>query len=159
MEVQSQVLTEMGTLFLKATDKGLTGLSWVKDPELKVSTKGNEHTQLAEKELLAFTKGKLKKFSCKFDFGAMKATDFQIKVWKKLIQIPFGKLKSYQDIAVALGDKNLVRAIGSANGKNRVPIIIPCHRVINKSGALGGYSGGLDKKRKLLHLEGVTLFN
>ena len=111
---------------------------------------------MASKEIEAYALGKLKKFTCKIDFKAMKATDFQVKVWKSLTAISYGEVKSYQDIAISLGDKNLVRAVGGANGKNRIPIIIPCHRVIAKSGGLGGYSGGLNRKRTLLHIEGLT---
>ncbi len=152
--VQVKKKTGLGVIYLSATEKGLVGLSWEKNPNIKVSANGNEHTDLAAKELDAFAEGSLKKFSTKFDFKAMKATDFQIKVWKELLRIPFGSLRSYQDIALRLGDKNLVRAVGGANGKNHIPIIIPCHRVISKDGGLGGYSGGLERKRKLLKIEG-----
>jgi len=92
-----------------------------------------------------------KKFYVSLD---TEGTDFQKKVWNELQKIPFGKTASYKDIAVAIGNVNAVRAIGMANGKNPVPIIIPCHRVIETSGKLGGYSGGVGIKEKLLELEG-----
>ena len=94
---------------------------------------------------------KRKKFYVPLD---IEGTEFQKKVWNELKKIPFGKTASYKDIAVAIGNVNAVRAIGMANGKNPVPIIIPCHRVIETSGKLGGYSGGVGIKEKLLELEG-----
>ncbi len=155
MFIQVEVKTNLDTFYLTATEKGIVSLDWVRNLDLPVAKKGNPHTDLAALELKEYSAGKLKKFKIKFDFEAMKATDFQIKVWKELLKIPFGKLKSYQDIAIALGDKNLVRAVGGANGKNRIPVIIPCHRVIAKGGGIGGYSGGIDRKIKLLSLEGL----
>ncbi|MFD2618511.1 methylated-DNA--[protein]-cysteine S-methyltransferase [Terrilactibacillus laevilacticus] len=80
-------------------------------------------------------------------------TPFQIKVWKSLQSIPFGKTKSYKEIASIIGNPKAVRAIGSANNKNPIPIIVPCHRVIGTNGLLVGYAGGLDKKEFLLKLE------
>jgi len=156
MNIQVKTKTKLGILYITASDRGITSLDWVKNPELKVSLKGNQYTDQAITELDYYFTGALKKFNCKFDFEAMKGTDFQVKVWKELLKIPYGKLRSYQDIAIKLGDKNLVRAVGGANGKNRVPILIPCHRVIAKDGGIGGYSGGLERKRRLLKLEGHT---
>lgn len=80
-------------------------------------------------------------------------TDFQTRVWDQLLRIPYGQTCSYEDVARALGDKNAVRAVGTANGQNRIAIVIPCHRVVNKSGQLGGYGGGLWRKQILLDLE------
>jgi methylated-DNA-[protein]-cysteine S-methyltransferase len=81
-------------------------------------------------------------------------TDFQKKVWNELNNIPYGETISYGELANRLGDKNLMRAVASANGANPVPIVIPCHRVIGSDGSLTGYGGGLDVKQKLLELEG-----
>ena len=156
METQIKIQNNLGIFYLSATDNGLTALNWDKNPNLKISKIGNKHLALASTELEAYALGKLKKFTCKFDFKAMKATEFQVKVWKTLTAITYGEVKSYQDIAISLGDKNLMRAVGGANGKNPIPIIIPCHRVIAKNGRLGGYSGGLDRKRTLLNIEGLT---
>ncbi|WP_348343933.1 methylated-DNA--[protein]-cysteine S-methyltransferase [Ignavibacterium sp.] len=80
-------------------------------------------------------------------------TEFQKKVWKELLKIPFGKTISYKQLAELLGDKNLIRAVGKANAANPIPVIIPCHRVIGTNGSLVGYSAGLEIKRKLLKLE------
>jgi AraC family transcriptional regulator of adaptative response/methylated-DNA-[protein]-cysteine methyltransferase len=80
-------------------------------------------------------------------------TDFQMRVWDELLRIPYGETRSYEDVARALGDHKAVRAVGTANGLNRIAIVIPCHRVVNKSGQLGGYGGGLWRKQILLDLE------
>ena len=80
-------------------------------------------------------------------------SSFEERVWKALCAIPFGETRSYEDIARAVGSPKAVRAVGRANGLNRIAIVIPCHRVVNKSGALGGYGGGLWRKRRLRHLE------
>ena len=81
-------------------------------------------------------------------------TAFQKKVWAALAKIPYGKTVSYSDIARGIQNKNAVRAVGTANGRNPVSIIVPCHRVIQHNGTLGGYAGGLPVKVKLLGLEG-----
>ena len=82
-------------------------------------------------------------------------TDFQVDVWLALAAIPFGTVATYQEIAQQVGVPNGYRAVGNANAKNPFPIVVPCHRVVAKSG-LGGYAGGLDIKRALLKLEGVS---
>ena len=84
-------------------------------------------------------------------------TDFQRQVWQQLQQIPFGKTCSYKDIAQAIQRPKSVRAVGAANGRNPIPIIIPCHRVIGADGSLTGFGGGLDTKRILLKLEGALV--
>jgi len=85
-------------------------------------------------------------------------TPFQQKVWDGLLRIPYGRTVSYAELAAAIGRPNAPRAVGSANGRNPIPIIIPCHRVIATGGKLGGYGGGLDKKRALLDLEAGAAF-
>lgn len=84
-------------------------------------------------------------------------TDFQKQVWKALIQIPYGKTMSYGELASQLGDSNMMRAVGTANGKNPIPIVIPCHRVIGSDGKMVGYAGGVNRKIKLLELEGALI--
>jgi len=85
----------------------------------------------------------------------VEGTTFQKSVWETLLEIPFGKSWSYKDLAVALGDAKKVRAVGLANGKNPIAILVPCHRVIGTDGSLTGYAGGLDKKQALLKHEGI----
>jgi len=80
-------------------------------------------------------------------------TDFQERVWKALMEIPYGKTETYQELADRIGRKSAVRAVGSANGANAIAIIIPCHRIIGSNNTLGGYGGGLSVKKRLLKLE------
>jgi methylated-DNA-[protein]-cysteine S-methyltransferase len=90
----------------------------------------------------------------RFDLAlAPRASSFQARVLDALLTIPYGETRSYKDIAMALGDARAVRAVGSANGSNPLPIVIPCHRVIGSNGSLTGFGGGLDTKRFLLDLE------
>jgi methylated-DNA-[protein]-cysteine S-methyltransferase len=86
---------------------------------------------------------------------APKGTDFQLSVWRALLKIPFGQTKSYGDIARAIKNPKGVRAVGLANGKNPIPVIVPCHRVIGANGTLTGFGGGLPTKKWLLAHEGV----
>lgn len=110
----------------------------------------NRHVETLHGELAAYFAGALQSFSVPLVYPG---TDFQRRVWAQLLTIPYGETRSYEDIAVALGDRNAVRAVGRANGQNRIAIVIPCHRVVDKSGALGGYGGGLRRKQFLLDLE------
>lgn len=88
-----------------------------------------------------------------------KGTEFQLKVWTELQNIPFGQTISYLELANRLGDPNCIRAAASANGKNPVAIVIPCHRVIGSDGSMKGYAGGIEKKERLLELEGADMMN
>ena len=110
-------------------------------------------------QLVLYFKGKLKEFSCPI---LPDGTEFQKSVWDKLLTIPYGSTISYRDLALRMGDVSLTRAVAQANAKNPIPILIPCHRVIGSDGSLTGYSGGIEKKRRLLEIEGVlrqiTLF-
>lgn len=104
----------------------------------------------AGKELLEYFLGKRKTFDLPLE---PKGTEFQNKVWRSLLEIPYGRTSSYKDIANNLGNVNASRAVGMANGKNPILIFIPCHRVIGTSGKLVGYAGGLEVKEKLLEME------
>lgn len=84
-------------------------------------------------------------------------TDFEAKVYQYVLTIPYGETRSYEEVAVALGDKKLAKAVGEAVGKNPIPLLIPCHRVIGKNGDLEGYIGGADLKKKLLHMEKANM--
>ena len=85
-------------------------------------------------------------------------TEFQKKVWKTLASVPFGTTISYGELAARIGNPDAARAVGLANGKNPIPIIIPCHRVIGKDGSLTGFGGGIEVKKQLLELEGIRLW-
>lgn len=102
------------------------------------------------KQLDEYFAGKRTKFELNI---SPKGTEFQKKVWKNLLKIPYGKTKSYQEIAEAIGNPNAQRAVGSACNKNPILLIIPCHRVVSKSGKLTGFACGLVVKQKLLNIE------
>lgn len=103
-------------------------------------------------QLAEYLSGRRKEFTCPID---LRGTPFQIRVWRVLIQIPFGVVKSYSEVATSIEHLTAVRAVGAANRANPIPIVIPCHRVIGKNGILTGYRGGVDIKAQLLRLEGV----
>ncbi len=117
----------------------------------------NEHTRKLRDELHRYFRGELKKFTVPLIYPG---TEFQEQVWNELLRIPYGTTVSYEEIAKRVGKPAAVRAVGHTNGLNRIAIVIPCHRVVNKSGALGGYGGGLWRKQKLLQFEKgeVSLF-
>jgi AraC family transcriptional regulator of adaptative response/methylated-DNA-[protein]-cysteine methyltransferase len=110
----------------------------------------NEAIERLRAELARYFAGGLKKFSVPLEHPG---TEFQARVWKALLGIPYGETRSYEDVARAIDSPAAVRAVGHANGLNRIAILIPCHRVVNKSGELGGYGGGLWRKKRLLALE------
>jgi AraC family transcriptional regulator of adaptative response/methylated-DNA-[protein]-cysteine methyltransferase len=110
----------------------------------------NQHLDLLKVELNLYFAGELKTFSVPLVYPG---TPFQRRVWEELLAIPYGETRSYEQLAIAVGKRQAVRAVGRANGLNRIAIVIPCHRVINKGGALGGYGGGLRRKEYLLDLE------
>jgi AraC family transcriptional regulator of adaptative response/methylated-DNA-[protein]-cysteine methyltransferase len=110
----------------------------------------NAHLEKLQEELAGYFTGAVRDFTVPLVYPG---TPFQQKVWSNLLRIPYGETRSYQDLAAAVGDVAAVRAVGRANGLNRIGILIPCHRVINKNGDLGGYGGGLRRKQYLLNLE------
>ena len=147
------IATPVGRLTLVASSKGLQQvifgakkLSTAKS----VSSKASVHLSQTEKQLREYFAGKRKKFSIKLDISG---TEFQESVWYALSKIAYGKTVSYAQQAKLVRKPKAFRAVGSANGKNPVSIILPCHRVIATDGTLGGYGGGLSIKRKLLALE------
>ncbi len=143
-----QIDTQLGPITVYANDEGVYS---VKFGAFERVQKPNVVTHTARFELSAYFEGSLRQFTVPLDFGD--AGSFQKRVWRILNQIPFGETRSYKEIAIALGDENAVRAVGNANGKNPIPIIIPCHRVIGSDKSLTGYASGIEMKRKLLSLE------
>jgi methylated-DNA-[protein]-cysteine S-methyltransferase len=101
-------------------------------------------------QLKKYLEGKLQHFDCPLD---TKGTPFEKKVWSELIKIPYGQTRSYKEIAEAIGHRKAFRAVGNANGCNVLPLIIPCHRVIESNGGLGGFGHGLKVKKQLLDFE------
>jgi methylated-DNA-[protein]-cysteine S-methyltransferase len=146
----------IGKLKLVASDKGLVAILWEKDSPRRVRldelVADEQHPVLVEtaRQLGQYFAGKRKTFSIALD---MRGTRFQKDVWEALLAIPFGETRSYGQLAKQLRNPRASRAVGAANGRNPVSIIVPCHRVIGSSGKLTGFAGGLDAKAHLLGLE------
>ncbi len=148
----------VGRLTLAATERGLAAVLWETDDPRRVplgaAAEEPDHPVLREaaSQLDAYFAGTRRAFDLPLD---LHGTEFQRRVWAELLLIPFGETRSYGQIARRLGDPNLMRAVGAANGRNPVSIVAPCHRVVGAAGQLTGFAGGLDAKRFLLALEGV----
>jgi methylated-DNA-[protein]-cysteine S-methyltransferase len=146
----------VGKLKLVAGDKGLMAILWENDRPSRVRlgelVEDVRQPVLVETErqLGEYFVGKRREFSVALD---MRGTRFQRDVWAALLAIPFGETRSYWQLARQLGNPQATRAVGAANGRNPVSIIVPCHRVIGSSGKLTGFAGGLDVKARLLDLE------
>jgi len=145
----------VGWLQLRVGDKGLRSISFISKPAIQQSSEKDPLTARVIKELDDYFAGKSERFSVPLD--PLEGTSFQRKVWDQLQQIPYGQILSYGDVAKAVGNPRGARAVGLANKRNCIPIIIPCHRVIRTNGDLGGYDSGLHIKKILLELEGVKV--
>jgi methylated-DNA-[protein]-cysteine S-methyltransferase len=154
--VQRKFETEIGAMYLVVSEKGLRGLLWKKQnvPVIKGTPKMEALLDQVEYEIGEYLSGHRQSFSVPLD---VEGTEFQKRVWNELAKIPYGETKSYKQIAQALKDANASRAVGTANGRNPVSIIVPCHRVIAASGKLAGYAGGVEVKKKLLKIEGLVV--
>jgi methylated-DNA-[protein]-cysteine S-methyltransferase len=147
----------VGKLKLVASEKGLVAILWENDKPSRVrlaelaEDANHPMLQKTEQQLQEYFAGKRMSFSVPLD---MKGTPFQKNVWEALLAIPFGETRTYGDLAKKLGNPTATRAVGAANGRNPVSIIVPCHRVIGASGKLTGFAGGLETKAHLLGLEG-----
>src|SRR5262249_33234075 len=153
----------LGPLVLGATGKGICLLEFTEPARLDAQFAAlqkrfncatapgqNRHLEQIKDELKRYFAGELTRFDVPL---AYRGTPFQERVWQGLLKIPYGETRSYEDLAQAIGAPGAQRAVGAANGRNCVAIVIPCHRVVNKGGKLGGYGGGLWRKRYLLDLE------
>ena len=139
-------------LKIVVTDRGVVGIEFL---EKKVNEKKEPNNKIlkdVKKQLDEYFAGKRKKFDVKY---ILEGTEFHMSVWKAIARIPFGKHKAYSEIAEFIGKPKAVRAVGGACGKNPVPVIIPCHRVLGKDGSLTGFGGGIKVKKILLNLEGI----
>ena len=165
-----QINSPLGLLTVGATNKGICLLEFDdeqriakhfaqfnKREEVELITATSDLISEAEEQLKAYFDGERKEFDLRLD---MVGTDFQLKVWKELLKVPYGVTRSYKEQAIAVGDLKAIRAVATANGENRISIIIPCHRIIGADGSLTGYGGGIWRKQKLLELETnqTTLF-
>ncbi|MFC5080551.1 Methylated-DNA--protein-cysteine methyltransferase [Vibrio thalassae] len=148
----------LGNVTIQANDDGLLGLWFEEHTTLPKSlgTFAPEHAILVEasKQLIGYFEGRVQSFDLPL---VAEGTEFQKRVWRALCDIPFGESISYQELANRIGKPKAARAVGAANGKNPISVIVPCHRVIGKSGTLTGYAGGIERKKKLLELEGIAL--
>ncbi len=151
MSLNSQLIFEskIGKIKIIGSDTGIEEIS-LKNTE-GVSTSEIPNCLLeGQKQLQEYFKGERKDFDLKLN---PKGTDFQNRVWAELVKIPFGQTTSYLKLSEKLGDVKAIRAVGGANGKNKIAIVIPCHRVIGSDGKLVGYAGGLWRKQWLLDHE------
>ena len=146
----------VGPLRLGTTDRGLAILEFEPRPGYRrpdeTWIESAEHNAQAISELRDYFAGKRREFSVPLD---LRGTDFQLRCWRALLDIPCGQAITYAELARRVGSPRGFRAVGMANHDNPVAIIVPCHRVIASDGSLGGYGGGLDLKRALLELEGA----
>lgn len=146
----------VGRLTLVAKEKKLVAVLWEKDRQVSrkfpspASDKNHPVLLEAESQLKEYFAGKRTAFSLPLEFHG---TEFQMKVWKALQKIPFGRTSSYSELAARIGSPKSSRAVGAANGRNPLSIVCPCHRVIGKSGKLVGYAGGMKNKVYLLSHE------
>ena len=154
------VETELGRLFVAGSERGLRLIDLhessareriARSPELVLDPAALEP---AARQLQEYARGERRVFELELD---LQGTEFELRVWNALRAIPWGETRTYGRIAAAIGEPGSARAVGRANGCNRVPIVVPCHRVVSSTG-LGGFSGGLEWKQRLLALERVQLF-
>ena len=146
------ISSPVGELVIESEDGKIITLGFLKDS--KQEEKTSPVIDQCISELEEYFSGSRKFFSFEMD---LRGTEFQIKVWNELLNIPFGKTISYEELAIRIGNIKSIRAVGLANGQNPIAIVVPCHRVIGKNGELVGYGGGLDKKIWLLQHEGAML--
>lgn len=151
MNYFTHIPSPIGQLTLVASELGLAALHMESHPvPLDGLLLDDSCFAEARRQLDAYFAGALRSFDLPLD---LQGTPFQLQVWRALLEIPYGETVSYGEQARRIGNPKGVRAVGLANGRNPISIIVPCHRVIGKNGSLTGYGGGLDRKRFLLELE------
>ncbi len=141
--------TPVGLLWLSADEKGLRSVGW-HPPQTSLESPDHPILEEAIAQLKEYFAGSRRDFDLPL---APEGTDFQLKAWSELTRIPYGETISYAEQAKRLGNAKALRAVGMANGKNPLAIVVPCHRVIEASGKIGGFGGGVEAKRTLLSLE------
>jgi O-6-methylguanine DNA methyltransferase len=147
-------------VFVASTERGVCMVDFHKSEEVFLRRlkerfpgkiiKDKRRNRKVLNQIKKYLKGELQHFDCKLDF---RGTPFQKKVWAALAKIPYGQTRSYKGIARAIGHPKAFRAVGNANGQNSIPLILPCHRVIESNGGLGGFGHGIRIKRRLLEFE------
>lgn len=149
--------TDYGTFLIRATPRGISELRMVEMEVPRVADPPrNSHLRAAARQLREYLDGERREFDLQLDWSG--ATDFHRSVWEELLAIGYGRTVSYQYIADRIGDPKACQAVGQANRRNPIAIVVPCHRVIAKTGELQGYFYGLDFKRRLLALENPKSF-
>lgn len=148
--IQTKYHSKIGPLYLVASEKGVVGVYWQKQAVPLVKPTADNLLVQTILELEEYFEGTRTKFSVPFD---LRGTEFQKSVWKQLLKIPYGTTTTYTAIAKKIKNPKAVRAVGAANGKNPLCVLIPCHRVVGSNGSLTGFSGGLKIKQQLLDLE------
>ena len=148
MQWVSYLETTLGSIAIRANAEGLTDVAFITTQTQPACP--NQHTQQGKQQLTEYFASQRTQFTVAL---AAFGTPFQQRVWQTLVAIPYGETRSYGEQAVAIGQPTASRAVGMANSKNPIAIIVPCHRVIGKSGKLTGYASGLDKKSWLLDHE------
>ena len=156
----------LGLMFLGATEKGIclaefydrihlekTLLKLADHLKAHFVEEENQHLNKLKEELTLYFDKKLQKFTVPL---IITGTDFQQKVFQSLLKIPYGSTSTYKNQAVVLGDVKAIRAVATANGLNKIAVVIPCHRIIGSNGSMIGYAGGIHRKQALLQLEGAT---
>ncbi len=144
----------IGCFEITGTENGIQSVKLT--DEVQGNTRAPECLKACVEQLKEYFRGERTDFKLKIDW--LKATDFNVSVWRALLEIPYGRTTSYSAIAEKIDNPKAVRAVGLANRNNPIAIIVPCHRVIAKDGKLQGYFYGLDVKRQLLQLENPTSF-
>ena len=142
--------TVIGYLTISADEQGITDVSFGKRNPVHAVCQETPVIKQAVSEVQEYLEGRRREFTVPLH---PQGTDFQLRVWQVLRTIPYGKTWSYKQVATAAGNRKASRAVGMANNRNPIAIIIPCHRVIGANGRLVGYAGGLDVKEKLLEIE------
>jgi len=150
MKCKYTIETLIGELTVLENDGRITDLHFGKVSILGMKEMKTELIEEVEKQINEYYQGKRQDYDLPL---RLEGTPFQKKVWEALREIPKGETRTYEDIAIAVGNPKASRAVGMANNRNRIPVIIPCHRVIGKNGKLVGYAGGLDVKARLLAME------
>ncbi len=153
----------IGDLFVAASDRGLAAISFDPNPESKLEElariggprvlRSSRSVDLARRELEEYFEGRRKSFDLSVDLRVLPA--FTVTVLEELARVPYGETTTYGDLARRVGHPRAARAVGTVMNRNRIPIVLPCHRVVGSTGDLTGYAGGLDVKQTLLELEGA----
>ena len=144
----------LGQIEIQASEIGVSHVLFVNENGQSITSNESALTQECARQLTQYFSGCRQIFDLPLDASG---TDFQVNIWQCLAKIPFGDTRSYGEIASMINNPKSVRAVGGANGKNPISIIVPCHRVIGANGSLTGYAGGIDRKLWLLNHEGIEI--